>query len=73
MDEVRVRVLSPLRHRLIGFATQEGHPEASSCIGEEAKSGKGRTWDTPSISNAVFRNVGNGSSRLYAYRASAGC
>lgn len=36
---------------------QEGHTETSSCFGKEAKGGKGRTWDAPSISDTVLRDV----------------
>ena len=41
-------------HELNCFATQEGHPETSPCFGEEAKSGKRRPWNTPSISDTVL-------------------
>ena len=43
-----------LERQLIDSVTQQGHLETSSCFGEEAKSWKRRSWDTPSIPNAVF-------------------
>ena len=59
-------------YELIGSVTQERYPEAGSCFREEAKDGERRPWDTPSLSDAVFRVRAYGSSRLYAHRAPAG-
>ena len=57
MDEVGFSVLLLTRNELIDFVTQKRHPETSPCAGEEAKGGKRRAWDTPSISDTVLRYV----------------
>jgi len=72
MDEVSYHVPQDLEYQLIDFVTQEGHPETSSCFREETESRKRRAWDTPPISDTVFRDVRTyGNPRLYAYRTSA--
>ena len=70
----RFVVFFHFERRLIGFVTQEGHLETSSCVGEEAKSGKGCTRDTSSISDTILGDVGTyRGPRLHTYWTPTGC